>query len=1197
MHRRRITSVCIVAAALAFTQIPSYRDREVRAASGSVSGVVFEDKTSDGAKGTGDPGLSGVGVTAYDATGAAVGSATTGSDGSYTLTVSSADTTAVRIEFATPGGYSPSFVGADNKSSIQFVSLGATNVSYGVHKPGEYCTNLFAAGIQGDQLGSTCFQPSNAQDRNTVNTSEWASRMGTVGTATAAQTGSVWGLGYDGVRGLLWTSAVIRRHSPVGPQKLCGIYVSNPATNTLVTSFDLKQAPYALDCGDDSNFDASQAIDRDLVDSSEQAWDLPAFPLIGKAAFGDLDVSPDGQYLFVVNLHDKKVYRFTIGGTTASPTLTAAGSWSVNNLCVTGGSVIRPWALEPIDGSNVYVGSVCSNESTTATATAAPESATVQKLAIAGDGTGTWSTTTTVNLGYVRACFQLTCGNEQKGDLSKWKAWSNDYAAIKALQPSQSTLIYPQPILSDIDFLDDGSMVLGLIDRFSLQMGYNNLSPDATKTNLSLVSVFVHGDLLLFCKNGATFEQESDGSCTGKSTTTHNGALDNGTSPNKEFFDDNFWDGASLHPELSQGGIAVKRDSGELAFTAMDPRDWIEQGGIRYLKQSDGKRSTWPYYTVITQGAGGEGNGTRKHFSKSASMGDLEVLCDSAPVQIGDRVWLDTDGDGIQDPGESGIANVYIKLKRVSDNLIWGTVKTDANGNFRFSSNYVDPWNDTSDAIGGGLVANEAFYLEVSDDYVGNNFGAGGTLVGYSLTSATQTSPTSPNDTSIDSNATVTSAAVWRAQVPALSPGSNNHTYDIGVTGSVSVGNKVFIDANSDGIQDAGESGLAGATLTLTDMNGSSVTDINQQLVQPITTGGTGAYLFENLPIGQYKVNITYPAGYGPTLTGQGTAATDSSSYTATSSAFSAPGQSDLTLDFGVIVGGTTTTSSTTTTTSAPPSTAPAGSATTSTTSPAVPVRVSVGDYVWFDTNRDGIQDSTDIPLAGVTLTIATAEGGPVRDVSGNVVTTTVTDGSGKYTFDNLPLGRYRVTVTAPAGFRPTRAGVGASATDSSTGFALSVNLNVDGQRDPTLDFGFIASSRNTALRMMQHASLGDQIWIDENGDGIQEDTPRGLAGATVLVRNLDGTRVRDVSGRLVGPQVTEADGKYLFRGLPAGRRYVVHVKYPKGVRPTTPGRLGRGINSSSGKATSRLLKAGAMDLSLDFGVVSHHRDELPNTR
>lgn len=256
-----------------------------------------------------------------------------------------------------------------------------------------------------------------------------------------------------------------------------------------------------------------------------------------------------------------------------------------------------------------------------------------------------------------------------------------------------------------------------------------------------------------------------------------------------------------------------------------------------------------------------------------------------------------------------------------------------------------------------------------------------------------------------------------------------------------------------------------------------------------------------------------------------------------------------------------------------------------------------MGDYVWFDSNRDGIQDSTDIPLAGVTLTITTAEGGPVRDVSGNVVTTTVTDGSGKYTFDNLPLGRYRVTVTAPAGFRPTRAGVGASATDSSTGFALSVNLNVDGQRDPTLDFGFIANTRNTALRMMQHASLGDQIWIDENGDGIQEATPRGLAGATVLVRNLDGTRVRDVSGRLVGPQVTEADGKYLFRGLPAGRRYVVHVKYPKGVRPTTPGRLGRGINSSSGKATSRLLKAGAMDLSLDFGVVSHHRDELPNTR
>ena len=252
---------------------------------------------------------------------------------------------------------------------------------------------------------------------------------------------------------------------------------------------------------------------------------------------------------------------------------------------------------------------------------------------------------------------------------------------------------------------------------------------------------------------------------------------------------------------------------------------------------------------------------------------------------------------------------------------------------------------------------------------------------------------------------------------------------------------------------------------------------------------------------------------------------------------------------------------------------------------------------MWFDANRDGVQDSTDIPLAGVTLTITTAEGGVVRDVSGNVVSTTVTDAFGKYSFDNLPAGRYKVTVTAPRGLRPTRSGVGASATDSSTGFALSVNLSVDGQRDPTLDFGFVANSRNTALRMMSHASVGDRVWFDENGDGFQESNPRGVAGATLIIRNTDGTRVRDVLGRWVGPQVTQTDGKFMFSGLPAGRRYVVQITYPKGVRPTTPGRVGRTINSSSGKATSRLLKAGATDLSLDFGVVSHRRDELPTTK
>lgn len=258
---------------------------------------------------------------------------------------------------------------------------------------------------------------------------------------------------------------------------------------------------------------------------------------------------------------------------------------------------------------------------------------------------------------------------------------------------------------------------------------------------------------------------------------------------------------------------------------------------------------------------------------------------------------------------------------------------------------------------------------------------------------------------------------------------------------------------------------------------------------------------------------------------------------------------------------------------------------------------VSVGDIVWFDVNRNGIRDAADVPIPQVVLTITSADGREVRDVLGNPVTTVVTDDQGRYSFDNLPPGKYKVSVSAPRGFVPTKAGVGSSATDSSSFFALSVNLTEDGQRDPTLDFGFFTKSRSMAMQMIPHVAVGDQIWIDQNGDGVQESDARGLEGATVSIRYPNGRRVVDVMGRPVRPQVTEKDGRYRFDGLPPGRRYVVSVKYPKNFRPTTPGRRGRFVNSSTDRVKSRLLQAGEVDLSLDFGVVSKRREELPQTR
>ncbi|WP_233558415.1 MSCRAMM family adhesin SdrC, partial [Tessaracoccus sp. OH4464_COT-324] len=65
---------------------------------------------------------------------------------------------------------------------------------------------------------------------------------------------------------------------------------------------------------------------------------------------------------------------------------------------------------------------------------------------------------------------------------------------------------------------------------------------------------------------------------------------------------------------------------------------------------------------------------------------------------------------------------------------------------------------------------------------------------------------------------------------------------------------------------------------------------------------------------------------------------------------------------------------------------------------------VTVGDYVWFDVNKDGLQDATDRPIVGAVLKITGPDGQPVKDVNGDLVGDVTTDASGKYLFEKLPV-------------------------------------------------------------------------------------------------------------------------------------------------------------------------------------------------
>lgn len=194
---------------------------------------------------------------------------------------------------------------------------------------------------------------------------------------------------------------------------------------------------------------------------------------------------------------------------------------------------------------------------------------------------------------------------------------------------------------------------------------------------------------------------------------------------------------------------------------------------------------------------------------------------------------------------------------------------------------------------------------------------------------------------------------------------------------------------------------------------------------------------------------------------------------------------------------------------------------------PAKP-QVQVGDYVWVDDNKDGLQDSTDKPLPGVVLTLTGPDGQPVTDVFGNPVGAQTTDASGYYLFPNLPVlsagQHYTVTIdqaasaSALAGYAPTTPNVGSdTAKDSSTWTADSGELTADGQKDLTLDFGFIEMPKNIDLTIEKSVTssgpyaLGStvtyQLTPKNNGPAT------AAAGWSVTDLLPDGMEIQSITG------------------------------------------------------------------------------------
>lgn len=106
----------------------------------------------------------------------------------------------------------------------------------------------------------------------------------------------------------------------------------------------------------------------------------------------------------------------------------------------------------------------------------------------------------------------------------------------------------------------------------------------------------------------------------------------------------------------------------------------------------------------------------------------------------------------------------------------------------------------------------------------------------------------------------------------------------------------------------------------------------------------------------------------------------------------------------------------------------------------------ALGDFVWLDTNGNGIQDGGEPGVANATVHLYQVSGG-----ASQMISTTTTNSNGLYLFDNLPAGSYFVEFVAPDGFSFTTANVGDDATDSDADVP-EMELSIDdGDAEPEL--------------------------------------------------------------------------------------------------------------------------------------------------
>ncbi|WP_172435808.1 SdrD B-like domain-containing protein, partial [Sediminicola luteus] len=613
-------------------------------------------------------------------------------------------------------------------------------------------------------------------------------------------------------------------------------------------------------------------------------------------------------------------------------------------------------------------------------------------------------------------------------------------------------------------------------------------------------------------------------------------------------------------------------------------------------------------YNVRVTGCGG------------CDLSDSVNVSVGTPVKIGDYVWSDLDGDGVQDANEPGINGVIVSLYRCENGnneggtLIDTTVTTTMGGT---------PGSYMFNVCSGGQ-----YYIQFSNIPANSNF----TLKDQ-------------NGDSLDSDANANGVTDCFTV-----NNTDNLTIDAGIVPPprASLGDRVWDDEDMDGIQDPGEDGVSGVTVRLYVCGGTAP-------IATTTTDGNGNYAFTGLdPDQDYFVEFVLPTGYVRSPANQGgNDATDSDAGAngRTACIDLDPGENDTTIDAGIykptaslgdrvwddedmdgvqdpgedgvsgvtvrlyICGGTTPIATTTTDANGnyaftgldpdqdyfvefvlptgyvrSPANQGGNDATDSDTEAngrtacidldpgendttvdagIYKPTASLGDRVWDDEDMDGVQDPGEDGVSDVTVRLYVCGGT-------TPIATTTTDANGNYAFTGLdPDQDYFVEFVLPTGYVRSPANQGGNdATDSDAGAnGRTACIDLDpGENDTTIDAGIYKPT----------ASLGDRVWDDEDMDGVQDPGEDGVSGVTVRLYVCGGTTP-------IATTTTDANGNYAFTGLDPDQDYFVEFVLPTGYVRSPANQGGNDATDSDAGANGRTacidLDPGENDTTIDAGI------------